>query len=34
MTHASSQWLPALHLIGSSKKGISAHQMHGVLEIT
>lgn len=28
------KWLQALHLICSSKKGISAHQLHRVLEIT
>lgn len=27
-------WLQAIHLMASSKKGISAHQMHRVLEIT
>ena len=28
------KWLQAIHLICSSKKGISAHQMHRVLEVT
>jgi len=28
------KWLQAIHLMGSSKKGISSHQMHRVLEIT
>lgn len=28
------KWLQAIHLIVSSKKGISAHQLHRVLEIT
>jgi transposase-like protein len=28
------KWLQALHLMCSSKKGISAHQMHRVLEVT
>jgi transposase-like protein len=28
------KWLQALHLMVSSKKGISAHQMHRVLEVT
>jgi transposase-like protein len=29
-----SKWLFAMHLIGSSKKGISAHQMHRMMEVT
>ena len=28
------KWLQAIHLMVSSKKGISAHQLHRVLEIT
>ncbi|MDH3666902.1 MAG: IS1595 family transposase [Paracoccaceae bacterium] len=28
------KWLQALHLMTSSKKGISAHQLHRVLEVT
>ncbi len=28
------KWLQAIHLVCSSKKGISAHQLHRVLEIT
>jgi transposase-like protein len=28
------KWLLAMHLLGSSKKGISAHQIHRMLEIT
>jgi transposase-like protein len=28
------KWLLAMHLLGSSKKGISAHQLHRVLEVT
>ena len=28
------KWLQAIHLICSSKKGISAHQMHRTLEVT
>lgn len=28
------KWLQAIHLMASSKKGISAHQLHRVLEIT
>lgn len=28
------KWLQAIHLMCSSKKGISAHQMHRVLEVT
>ena len=28
------KWLLAMHLIGSSKKGVSAHQIHRTLEIT
>ncbi|MFC4671516.1 IS1595 family transposase [Seohaeicola nanhaiensis] len=28
------KWLQAIHLMVSSKKGISAHQMHRVLEVT
>jgi transposase-like protein len=29
-----SKWLMAMHLIGSSKKGMSAHQMHRMLGVT
>lgn len=29
-----SKWLLAMHLIGSSKKGISAHQLHRMLGVT
>jgi transposase-like protein len=29
-----SKWLMAMHLIGSSKKGMSAHQMHRLLGVT
>lgn len=29
-----SKWLQAIHLMVSSKKGISAHQLHRVLEVT
>jgi transposase-like protein len=28
------KWLQAVHLMASSKKGISAHQLHPTLEIT
>src|SRR5437016_90382 len=28
------KWLLAIHLMGESKKGISAHQLHRMLEIT
>jgi transposase-like protein len=28
------KWLQALHLVCSSKKGISAHQLHRILEVT
>lgn len=28
------KWLQAVHLMASSKKGISAHQLHRILEIT
>jgi transposase-like protein len=28
------KWLQAIHLVCSSKKGISAHQLHRVLEVT
>ena len=28
------KWLQAIHLMCSSKKGISAHQLHRILEIT
>jgi transposase-like protein len=28
------KWLQAIHLMTSSKKGISAHQLHRVLEVT
>jgi transposase-like protein len=28
------KWLQAIHLMASSKKGISAHQLHRVLEVT
>jgi len=28
------KWLLAIHLMGSSKKGVSAHQLHRMLDIT
>ncbi len=29
-----SKWLLAIHLLSASKKGISAHQLHGMLGVT